>query len=327
MLTVVVTRRATSSLYADRLIDFARSYEGLCVQRFALGLVESTVSPGFVLLSNAFYKKSELATRVGIWYSATGIFSMFSGMCASSRRQLSPELAALTVRTAHRTASVTPTARLQPGSCSTTSPVHGQWRTASSSSSSCPTQSLPPAGSTNERRPSSRNASKTTSKALPTSAFTEISSSKALLIRRYGSSCLWVPASTSQTAASRLLALVSSLHSATRQLRPSCYRVCWLPLVFDLRTERLHSSWRRVHLHRDLPQRLARRSLPQYHDLRPRNLLHTSHGRRHRHLESGLGDQGGADHRLHPHPCLRGSLCAFFDQLHRFTEAYRALHT
>ncbi|CED84380.1 Permease of the major facilitator superfamily [Phaffia rhodozyma] len=54
-------------------------YKGLVVQRFFLGLVEAAVSPGFLAITTMWYKKEEQAIRLGIWYSATGIFSMLSG--------------------------------------------------------------------------------------------------------------------------------------------------------------------------------------------------------------------------------------------------------
>ncbi len=56
------------------------TYRGLYVQRFFLGAVEATVSPGFVLLTRAWYLPREHASRLGIWYSATGLFSIFSGL-------------------------------------------------------------------------------------------------------------------------------------------------------------------------------------------------------------------------------------------------------
>ncbi|GAA5822235.1 hypothetical protein JCM11251_006271 [Rhodosporidiobolus azoricus] len=56
------------------------SYEGIVVQRVFLGVLESSVSPGFVMMTNMWYKRSEQAARLGIWYSATGIFSAFSGI-------------------------------------------------------------------------------------------------------------------------------------------------------------------------------------------------------------------------------------------------------
>lgn len=77
-------------------------FKGLVVQRVFLGIVEvssasriteqpvedlranvvtgpflqSSVSPGFLLISATWYSKSEQTTRLGIWYSATGIFSV-----------------------------------------------------------------------------------------------------------------------------------------------------------------------------------------------------------------------------------------------------------
>ncbi|KAG8772676.1 hypothetical protein FRC12_002943 [Ceratobasidium sp. 428] len=55
------------------------SYPGIVVQRVFLGVAESAVSPGFVLVSSMWYKRSEQPVRIGIWYSATGLFSIFSG--------------------------------------------------------------------------------------------------------------------------------------------------------------------------------------------------------------------------------------------------------
>ncbi|CAO1616673.1 unnamed protein product [Parajaminaea phylloscopi] len=55
-------------------------WRGLVAQRFFLGVVESTVSPGFLLVTRQWYTKSELPARVGVWYSATGLFSILSGL-------------------------------------------------------------------------------------------------------------------------------------------------------------------------------------------------------------------------------------------------------
>ncbi|KAM0755064.1 MFS general substrate transporter [Meredithblackwellia eburnea MCA 4105] len=55
-------------------------YKGLIAQRVFLGALESSVSPGFVMITNQWYTSQEQATRLGIWYSATGIFSVFSGV-------------------------------------------------------------------------------------------------------------------------------------------------------------------------------------------------------------------------------------------------------
>ncbi|KAL7423621.1 hypothetical protein Q5752_001202 [Cryptotrichosporon argae] len=55
------------------------NYKGFYVQRIFLGLLESVVSPAFVAVTALWYKPHEQAVRLGIWYSATGIFSMISG--------------------------------------------------------------------------------------------------------------------------------------------------------------------------------------------------------------------------------------------------------
>lgn len=56
------------------------SWRGLIAQRFFLGAIESSVSPGFVHVTRSWYKRSEQPLRLGIWYSATGLFSIFSGL-------------------------------------------------------------------------------------------------------------------------------------------------------------------------------------------------------------------------------------------------------
>ncbi|UZJ57001.1 hypothetical protein CBS101457_006321 [Exobasidium rhododendri] len=56
------------------------SWRGLYAQRFFLGFVESAVSPGFVALTRQWYTKREQPIRLGIWYSATGLFSIVSGL-------------------------------------------------------------------------------------------------------------------------------------------------------------------------------------------------------------------------------------------------------
>ncbi|GAB7329483.1 hypothetical protein MBLNU13_g01261t1 [Cladosporium sp. NU13] len=54
------------------------SYQGLYVQRFFLGALESGVSPGWMLVVGGWYKKQEQAFRMGVWYSMTGYVSIVS---------------------------------------------------------------------------------------------------------------------------------------------------------------------------------------------------------------------------------------------------------
>ncbi|KAK5080029.1 hypothetical protein LTR70_009039 [Exophiala xenobiotica] len=54
------------------------SWQGLYTQRFFLGMLESGVSPMFMLIVAGFYKKDEQALRMGAWYCATGYVSVVS---------------------------------------------------------------------------------------------------------------------------------------------------------------------------------------------------------------------------------------------------------
>ncbi|KAJ5813008.1 hypothetical protein N7447_010031 [Penicillium robsamsonii] len=54
------------------------NYKALYTQRFFLGMLESGISPMFMLLVGGWYKKNEQAMRMGIWYCCTGYVSVFS---------------------------------------------------------------------------------------------------------------------------------------------------------------------------------------------------------------------------------------------------------
>ncbi|WWC90707.1 uncharacterized protein L201_005644 [Kwoniella dendrophila CBS 6074] len=56
------------------------SYHGFVIQRVFLGLAESAVSPAFVAITALWWKPQEQAKRIGIYYSSTGIFSMFTAI-------------------------------------------------------------------------------------------------------------------------------------------------------------------------------------------------------------------------------------------------------
>jgi MFS family permease len=53
------------------------NYPGFVVQRVALGVAESAVSPAFVAITALWYKPREQAARLGIWYSATGVSAFY----------------------------------------------------------------------------------------------------------------------------------------------------------------------------------------------------------------------------------------------------------
>jgi sugar phosphate permease len=54
------------------------SFAGILVQRFFLGVLESGVAPTFLVLCSQFYKRDELALRVGMWCSAQPLSNTFA---------------------------------------------------------------------------------------------------------------------------------------------------------------------------------------------------------------------------------------------------------
>ena len=60
----------------------AQNFAGLMVLRFVLGVFESTISPGFSLLTGLFYKQSEHASRHGLWFAGNTTASIFGGLLA-----------------------------------------------------------------------------------------------------------------------------------------------------------------------------------------------------------------------------------------------------
>lgn len=54
------------------------SYAGFMVNRFFLGLIESGVSPAFMLVTSKWYTNEEQVLRSGIWYSCSGGVNLIS---------------------------------------------------------------------------------------------------------------------------------------------------------------------------------------------------------------------------------------------------------
>ena len=54
------------------------NWHSLYAQRFFLGLLESGISPMFMIVVGGWYKKNEQAFRMGAWYCCTGYVSMVS---------------------------------------------------------------------------------------------------------------------------------------------------------------------------------------------------------------------------------------------------------
>ncbi|KAF8168136.1 MFS general substrate transporter [Crassisporium funariophilum] len=60
----------------------ARNFSQIFAIRFFLGIFESAMLPGVVFYLSTFYKRNELASRVGIFYAAASIAGAFSGLIA-----------------------------------------------------------------------------------------------------------------------------------------------------------------------------------------------------------------------------------------------------
>ncbi|SJL05645.1 related to permease of the major facilitator superfamily [Armillaria ostoyae] len=60
----------------------AKNFSQIFAIRFFLGIFESAMLPGVVFYLSTFYKRSELASRVGLFYAAAAIAGAFSGLIA-----------------------------------------------------------------------------------------------------------------------------------------------------------------------------------------------------------------------------------------------------
>ncbi|RMZ70861.1 allantoate transport [Pyrenophora seminiperda CCB06] len=55
------------------------TYQGLYVQRFFLGFVESIIPTGFMTITSSYYTQREQAKRQSWWFSSTGLFTIIGG--------------------------------------------------------------------------------------------------------------------------------------------------------------------------------------------------------------------------------------------------------
>lgn len=60
----------------------AKSWPGLMVVRFLLGVFESCVQPSFILMTGMWYTKREQAVLTSLWYCMTGVQLMVGGIIA-----------------------------------------------------------------------------------------------------------------------------------------------------------------------------------------------------------------------------------------------------
>lgn len=62
------------------LTALGSNFSQLAGLRFLLGFLEACVNPNFILLTNTFYRKQEVASRLGAWWLVNGLCSAFGGL-------------------------------------------------------------------------------------------------------------------------------------------------------------------------------------------------------------------------------------------------------
>jgi MFS family permease len=60
--------------------SLGKNFSQLAGFRFLLGLFEACVNPNFMLLTSIFYRKQEVASRLGAWWLVNGLCSSFGGL-------------------------------------------------------------------------------------------------------------------------------------------------------------------------------------------------------------------------------------------------------
>ncbi|KAF5374149.1 hypothetical protein D9615_008821 [Tricholomella constricta] len=78
VLPMMMVGFGSMSLFAG----LAKNFSQIFAIRFFLGIFESAMLPGVVFYLSTFYKRGELASRVGLFYAAASIAGAFSGLIA-----------------------------------------------------------------------------------------------------------------------------------------------------------------------------------------------------------------------------------------------------
>jgi MFS transporter, ACS family, allantoate permease len=58
----------------------ATKFSTLAAARFFLGIFESCLNPGFILVTSSWWKREEQTARIGLWYCANGLIGAPSGL-------------------------------------------------------------------------------------------------------------------------------------------------------------------------------------------------------------------------------------------------------
>ncbi|KAJ5667899.1 uncharacterized protein N7477_006469 [Penicillium maclennaniae] len=71
-------------------LGFVRDYGGFVGVRAILGIAEGGLLPGMVLYLSAFYKRGDLALRIGLFYTAASLSGAFGGLLARGLAAIAP---------------------------------------------------------------------------------------------------------------------------------------------------------------------------------------------------------------------------------------------
>ncbi|RHZ63224.1 putative MFS transporter [Aspergillus thermomutatus] len=71
-------------------LGFVRNFAGFVAVRAILGVAEGGLLPGMVLYLSFFYKRSELALRIGLFYTAASLSGAFGGLLARGLAEVGP---------------------------------------------------------------------------------------------------------------------------------------------------------------------------------------------------------------------------------------------
>jgi MFS family permease len=71
-------------------LGFVRSFGSFVTVRALLGIAEGGLLPGMVLYLSHFYKRTELALRIGIFYTAASLSGAFGGLLARGLNAIGP---------------------------------------------------------------------------------------------------------------------------------------------------------------------------------------------------------------------------------------------
>lgn len=69
-------------------LGFVKTYEGLLVARFFLGLTEGGLLGGVIIYLAMFYPRNQLTIRIGLFYCAAPLSGAFGGLLATGLSEI-----------------------------------------------------------------------------------------------------------------------------------------------------------------------------------------------------------------------------------------------